>query len=771
MTQSSKHQSHAAGARHAATIPARTALARAARLAVLGGLCGASLISASAWAADDDQAATDTPGKLQTVVVTAQKRAESIKDVPLAVEVLDAEALSSQGLVKLSDYFAQVPGLSVTQSYMSSTIVIRGIGTDSGIGVRPTAGVVIDDVPYGSAANTGVIPDLDPSDLKQVEVLRGPQGTLYGASSMGGLIKYVTNDPDTQHATRRVEVGANSVDHGDNGWTGRFSINQPLSDDIAVRFSAFRRKDPGFITDINSGATNESTVEGARLAAIWKIMPELTVRASTMVQKTSSDASPYADVHYDLTPIDGTYSHSRIIGADTYNARSQVSTIKVTADLGGATLDSITGYNAHRQFALQDVSYTSIGSAAPGLNAALGLGLANPGAVIQNGYNSNTTTQEFRLASKGDGNLQWLAGAFYSNEKVDSIQDFYLAEKLVRNVVYDPALLSSDDISTYRTYALFGDTTYRFTDQFDVQTGVRFSRGKYSDTGSSGGALTDPSVSTGVNNDHNFTYMVSPRYKFNKDLMGYFRASSGYRPGGDNGVLSGSTAPASFKSDTLNSFELGLKGTFLDRTLSLDAALYRINWSDLQLSQVDLTYGSSYTTNAGKATSTGLELSGTWLPTRDWKVKGTYAYTDAKLASDIPGFVDGSTAYGVSGDRLPYSAKQTAYLNATRFFTLNNNIDLFVGANTNYVGDRYMEFVQSSSVPRIHLPSYVTYGLNAGLQGAAWTLTGYVRNLGDKVAYTNASRRAASLASGTAATLGAAMIQPRTIGFTLAWNL
>jgi iron complex outermembrane receptor protein len=771
MMQKSQSKSCATGARTSPHTCRPTRLTRAVRSALFGGLCGATLMSTGAWAADDDTVAAETPGQLHTVVVTAQKRSESLKEVPIAVEVLDAEALASQGLVKLADFFSQVPGLSYTQSFMSSSIVIRGIGTDSGIGVRPTAGVVIDDVPYGSAANTGVIPDLDPSDLRQVEVLRGPQGTLYGASSMGGLIKYVMNDPDTKRATRRVEVGANTVSHGDTGWTGRFAINQPLSDDIAVRFSAFRRKDPGFIRDLNSDATNESTVQGARIAAIWKASKDVTVRASSTLQKTSTDASPYADIHYDLTPLYDTYQHNRVVGADNYTGRSQISTLKVTADLGFATLDSITGYNKHRQFALQDVSYTAIGSAAPGLNAALGLGLASPGAVIQNAYDSNTTTQELRLASTSDGKLQWLVGAFFSNEKVESKQNFFLAQKLVQKIVYDPPLLTSEDGSTYRTTALFGDTTYRFTDKFDLQTGVRFARGKRSSDSVSGGALADDAITSGSNKDQDFTYLVSPRYKFNKDMMGYFRASSGYRPGGENGTLAGSNAPATFKSDTLNSFELGLKGTFLERTLSLDAALFRINWSDLQLSQVDLTYGSSYTTNAGKATSTGLELSGTWIPARDWKVNGTYAYTDAKLASDIPGFVQGSTAYGVSGNRLPYSAKQTAAVTVTRYFTLDNNMDLFVGANTNYVGDRLMEFVQSSTVPRIHLPSYQTYGINAGLQGMNWTLTGYVRNAGDKVGYLNANRRAASLSSGTSATLGAAMIQPRTIGVTLAWNL
>ena len=186
---------------------------------------------------------------------------------------------------------------------------------------------------------------------------------------------------------------------------------------------------------------------------------------------------------------------------------------------------------------------------------------------------------------------------------------------------------------------------------------------------------------------------------------------------------------------------------------------------------MDLTFGASYTTNAGTARSQGIELSGVWLPAENWRLTGSYALNDAKLTSDIPGFVEGQTAFGRSGDRLPYSARQSFAASVTRYFQLADGRDWFVGASANLVGSRDMEFVQSSTVPRIHLPGYATYALNAGMHGTNWTLTFFVRNLTDERAYLNASRRAPSLSSGTTATLSGPLIQPRTVGATLSWDL
>ena len=750
--------------------PRLSPIGHAARLLACGALTG--LLLPHAFAADEKKGGEAS--QLDTVVVTAQKRSESIKEVPMSVEVVDPEKLSSQGMVKLADFYTQVPGLTFVQSAMSGGIMMRGIGTTTGLTTRPTAGFVVDDVAYGSATNSGVVPDLDPSDLKQIEVLRGPQGTLYGASSMGGLVKYVLNDADPRRATRRVEIGASDTDHGGQGYTARFAMNQPLGENIAIRVSAFKRRDPGYIKNLNDPSEDgDSTVQGGRIAAFWKLSDRVTVKLSSITQDTKAVSSNVQDVNYALQPIGPDDTHTRAVGNDDFHGRSSITTLKIGADLGFAMLDSITGYNDHVQHANQDVSYTAIGSAAFGINMALGLGLQSPGAVIDNRFDSTTKTQEVRLSSKdGDGsNLQWLLGAYYSQEKSHTVQNFYLAEKKFYKVVTEPGLLANDTRDTYTSKAVFGDASYKFTPQFDVQVGLRRAEGRNSSHAEAGGILSDPIVSDDANTDKVTTYLFSPRYKVSKNLMTYFRAASGFRPGGSNGAIPGATWPLTYKSDKLNSYELGAKTTLQDYGISIDAALFRIDWSDIQLIQKDLTFGSSYTINGSKARSDGLELSGTWLPSNDWRLTLAYAYNDAKLTQDIPGFVQGSTAYGRSGDALPYSAKNTLALSATRFFNFADGYEGFGGLNYNYVGGRLMEFEQSSTLPRISLPSYQTFGLNAGVNDGNWTLTLYVRNLNDVKGYTNASRRAASVSSGTAATLGAAMIQPRTVGFTLAWNL
>ncbi|MFT4198889.1 MAG: TonB-dependent receptor [Pseudoxanthomonas sp.] len=730
-------------------------------------LCPAALLALPTLAFAEQDSNTDptTAKQLDTVTVTAQKRSERLQDVPMSVQVLDTEKMSSEGSYKLADYFSQIPGLSYIQSPMSSNIVLRGIATDSGVSIRPTAGIVIDDVPYGSAINTGAIPDLDPSDLQQIEVLRGPQGTLYGASSMGGLIKYVMADPDTSATFGRVETGGSSSAHGGYGYNARTSVNLPFSDRFALRVSVFQRKDPYFIRNQDSNDGNDSQVRGGRISALWKVTDNVTVRSSALFQDTQTGSSSVVDTDPSLDPLYGQYRHDRIKGGDTFDGQVRFYTNKISWDLGWATLDSISGYAQHRSKAYQDVGYTTIGSYSSIFAQALGIDSADPSTLIDNRYNINRTTQEIRLVSQGTQKLDWQAGAFYSKEDSDYLQNFYIADKTSGAIYSDyPLLISKGDI-TYREKALYADATYHFTPQFDLQLGARYARNSLHEEAYAGGLLTDESLTYDSNKDSATTYLFSPRYRFNDDLMAYVRVASGYRAGGSNGTLVASI-PFSYGSDSLWSYELGLKTQLLDHSLTLDSALFYIDWSNLQISQVEPTLGSSYTTNAGKATSQGLELSVNWLPSADWKVSVNYAYTDAKLAEDIPGYIEGSSAYGKDGDRLPYSARNSASASVKHYFPLWGSLQGFAGADVAYMGDRDMEFTTSASIPRIHLPSYTTVGVNAGVQGQAWSATLYVRNLTDAVGYLNALRRG-SLASST---LGATLIQPRTVGLTLAWD-
>src|SRR3984957_15499156 len=232
---------------------------------------------------------------LEEVIVPAQKREERLQDVPVPVTVIKADSLVENNQTRLQDFYTSVPGLTVMPSTSGSggsfqSVSIRGITT--GVYTNPTVGIAVDDVPYGSSTAIGagggmVVADIDPADLARIEVLRGPQGTLYGASSMGGLIKYVTVDPSTDATTGRVEANMNGVVNGaELGYGALCSINLPLGDNLALRASGFTRQDPGYIDNVQTGQTgiNEDRVSGGRIAALWRPSPSLSLKVSALYQ-------------------------------------------------------------------------------------------------------------------------------------------------------------------------------------------------------------------------------------------------------------------------------------------------------------------------------------------------------------------------------------------------------------------------------------------------------------------------------------------------------
>jgi len=205
---------------------------------------------------DSDSNKSSTPTTvLEEVIVTAQKRAERLQDVPIPISVANTEALTQSNQVLLQDYYSQLPGLNLTVGGLAQTALVSIRGIQSSTGGAPSVGIVIDDVPFGSATGLGSRgqPDIDPGDLARIEVLRGPQGTLYGAASMGGLVKFVTIDPSTEGVSGRVEGGATSLSNGMGpGYDFRGSVNIPVNTTAAFRASAFRQVDGGYIDNIQT---------------------------------------------------------------------------------------------------------------------------------------------------------------------------------------------------------------------------------------------------------------------------------------------------------------------------------------------------------------------------------------------------------------------------------------------------------------------------------------------------------------------------------------
>jgi outer membrane receptor protein involved in Fe transport len=320
--------------------------------AVVGLLAAVAAAPGAARAQASDKAQAVLAGQGQTaadeVVVTAQKRVERALDVPMSVTAVQAEPLVSTGQVLLRDYYTQIPGFSVAPSFNATQeLSIRGISTGGG---NPTVGVLVDDAPYPQVND---IPDIDPEDLARIEVLKGPQGTLYGANSMGGLINYITADPSTSKIFGRIEAGASTTDNGaEPGYSLRGSVNLPISDTIAIRLSAFTRQDPGYIDNVrfNLRGVNQTEASGARLAVLWQPVSQLTVRLSATYQDTQAPGGTL------INPSLGQDKIDLLPGADASTFRPQIYNARLVYDFGPVSLTSITSYSRNSYSELTDFS-------------------------------------------------------------------------------------------------------------------------------------------------------------------------------------------------------------------------------------------------------------------------------------------------------------------------------------------------------------------------------------------------------------------------------
>lgn len=264
-----------------------------------------------------------TAGEAAEIIVTAQKRDENLQDVPVPVSVLRGQTLAENNVVLLRDFADTVPSLNVSPGPSGGNqqmVVLRGIASSS-FG-NPTVGVTVDDIPFG-AFTREYSPDVDPSDLARVEVLRGPQGTLYGASSMGGLIKYVTVDPSTSRLSGRVEAGVNGVHNGEGpGYSLRVAVNAPVMEDLAVRVSAFSRKDPGYIDNpvLGRRAVNDVYAQGVRASSLWHIADDWSLKASALYQRTRGEGLSEVVIAPGLGDLEQNYIRGKVLIAGEYVA-------------------------------------------------------------------------------------------------------------------------------------------------------------------------------------------------------------------------------------------------------------------------------------------------------------------------------------------------------------------------------------------------------------------------------------------------------------------
>jgi iron complex outermembrane recepter protein len=329
-----------------------------------GKSAGASSLGEQASASQENSRGPSTG--LEEITVTAQKKSERLQDVPVPVTVIAAQTLIDNNQLRLQDYYTSVPGLNLsTDPYGAPAISIRGITT--GGFTNPTVGIVVDDVPYGSSSSHGYgqeILGVDPTDLASVEVLRGPQGTLYGASSLGGLIKYVTVEPSPEAFSGQVGAGLTDVHNGaEPGYNLSASVNLPITDTLALRVSGYTHQDAGYIDDpaLNLKGVNEGWADGGHVAALWRPSQDFSLKLSALVQYDKMNGVSEADV----APGLGVLQQNDIPGSGASNRALEAYTATIRANLGTVALTSLSGYTSLRNTQYDD--YTNAFSSVPTL--------------------------------------------------------------------------------------------------------------------------------------------------------------------------------------------------------------------------------------------------------------------------------------------------------------------------------------------------------------------------------------------------------------------
>jgi outer membrane receptor protein involved in Fe transport len=684
-----------------------------------GATIAAAVLAAAAVASGSARAADAAATSVGELIVTAQKREERLKDVPIPVTAIPGDVLVDKGTLDLADYAPTVPNLRIEPvGFNSAQVVLRGVTTGSFN--LPTVAWTIDGVPFSGLND---VPDVDPGDLARVEVLRGPQGTYFGSGALGGVINYVLKQPTFDRYYGQVQAGVSAVVNGhEAGYSVRGAVNMPLSSVLALRVSGYTYTDPGYIDNPVRQvlALNKVQAYGGKLSLLFQPSDDFSIKLNALYDHTnhqgSSEITPSNPGFPNTTGLKG-LEQNYLPGLGKSLFETQAYSLTLNKKFGKILVTSLTGYNEEYDPSNWDWTFV-FGPSAQQFGVT--------GAANTEFTRYRRITEELR-ASGSFGRLDWLIGGYYSHNKL-------YGDDIV--VAVDPntgAFVGNIGILIYpRNYleeAVFANATYHFTDRLDLQIGGRESYYRESQdretvtgpfTGGAGPILINPPVAA---SSRSFTYLVTPRYKITDDVMVYARVASGFRPGGPN-QLSPGVKPFYDPDNTVN-YEVGIKGDFIDHRLSIDASVFYIDWKSFQLQRFSTVTGLIYTANGSAAKSEGVELSASVRPWKGGTISGWFAYDDAVLTQPMPA----GPVVGVPGDRLPVSPRFSGHIELDQWFPLKGDVSGNAGMSANFVGDRLGEFEPTET--RQAYPAYTTVDLHVGAEYKSWSARLNVINVGN----------------------------------------
>ncbi len=730
---------------------------------------------------------------LEEVVVTAQKRSENLQDVPISIQALGTEKLDELQVSDFADYVKFLPSVNMVSGGApgSSAVYMRGVASGENSnhsGPLPSVGVYLDEQPVTTI--TGPL-DIHVYDIARVEVLAGPQGTLYGASSQAGTIRIITNKPSVSGFEAGYDLEISHLSHGGYGGSAEGFLNQPLGDRAAVRLVGWAVHDGGYIDNVPASITyptgnvtvnnaafvegdyNEVDTVGARAALRIDLDDNWTVTPTLMGQRTQADGGFAAD------PALGQFKTSRFRPEQSDDKWFQAS-LTVEGKVSNLDLVYAGAYMKRWTDSESDYSdYSYFYDTLFGYGAYWTDDAGNPIDITQYTQSKSYFTKqshEFRVSTPTDYRLHAVAGLFYQKQ-THNIQERYRVDRLATATEvpgWPDTLWLTKQLRTDRDYAAFVDATFDVTDQFSVTGGIRFFKSNNSlegffgfgtgySSGTGVGACFGPAIVGGgpcTNVDKSTketgeTYRVNAQYKIDDDKMVYATYSTGFRPGGIN--RRGTLPP--YKSDYLKNLEAGWKTTWLSGMLRWNGAIYSEKWDDFQFSFLGAN-GLTEIRNAGKAKMRGVESDINWLVTDGLTLTGSAAYTKAELDEDyIPD--PSAPAEALKGTSLPITPKFKANLVA-RYEWPIGEMDAHVQGALAYTGSNYPDLTIDDRAVVGKISSYTTVDVTTGLERGSWRVEAYVKNLFDEDGALNKFVQCNAAVCSRVYTIP---IRPRTIGF------
>jgi iron complex outermembrane receptor protein len=681
---------------------------------------------------------------LAEIVVTATKRNERLQDVPVSIIAETGIELEHRGATQLQDIINSTPGLNNPGSGggNSTNLTIRGVTTGTDLGLKQsTVALLYDDMPIDPVGQGGGASNLRVVDIERVEVLRGPQGTLFGSGSLAGAIRYITNKPDLSQFSGSMEITGAETKTGAPSFSGYAVLNAPIiQNELGIRLVAYDYDDGGWIANLLTGQANSNPTktDGARLAIAAKPNDQFSANL-TLTYQDSKDYNGEDAGSLAVKPPGTGFSGQVTDGINDYiiELKSTIAALTLQYDWDSLTFTSVSTYHDRKSNLYGTDSYF-----VP-LTALIATGGANiiPGITQDtSGIDGNIYTQELRLASHGEGNFKWTAGMFFLHASQGGGQE-------ARSDAIIP-IIGSDNIVDLiyhfgqQEIAAFGEATYTFADKWDLTGGARVSHYMVSAQIDTGGFIPVFSIlpSDYAHTDfHDLGTPVDPRvslaFRANPDLTLYTQVARGYRVGGVNltSDVGGRNTPPSYAPDNLWNYEIGAKGRMLDGRLTYSTDFYYIDWKNIQVSLQNQL--GNYTGNASEARLYGVEFQAEAKPV-SWLLLGAaFQLSKNEISKNDPTVSRPATGLvGVQdGDVLPAAPEGQASTYAEVDFPVAG-YQGYVRATASYLGDEWTDFEHNGT----KFGGFAQESVRAGVNFGSYEAVLFVNNLSNSQGATGA---------------------------------